>query len=534
MARTPVNLQKLQDWISIYHNPSIGQVLLEGFSQGFKIPFQGIRERRVSKNHSSASQQADLVMKKLMEEVELGRVAGPFNDIPIDNLIVSPIGLVPKSTPGEFRLIFDLSFPHGSSINDGIPQDCATVAYTSFDAVTSMVRHEGQGSHLVKVDIKSAFRLLPIHPQDFCLLGMKANEKFFVDKCLPFGLSVSCALFEKFSSFLEWCLRTAANSDQIIHYLDDFCGCALQQDSAQHMLNVMLQTFMELGVPVAEDKVEGPSTSIRFLGLVVDTVAMQVRIPEDKLSDLKQLVTDTLTRYKKKITLRQLQSLLGKLNFACRAVVPGRAFCRRLIDATMGLKKPHHKVRVTASMVEDLKVWQSFLEHYNGNNIIFEEQWQHNTQLELFTDAAGTIGFGAYFQGHWAFGAWPKTLLATSPDITFKELLPIVVALHLWGSHFSNCKVIFHCDNQAVVHIINKQSTRSKPSMHLVRLLVSVCLSQNILFKAQHIPGCRNNVADALSRFQMDRFRALAPDADPKPTPIPPALWQQLVRKYPD
>ena len=154
------------------------KVLLDGFRYGFRIPYHGSREQRLSKNHGTALKQPDIVWKKLSEEIKLGRVAGPFQDIPIDNLIVSPIGLVPKSSPGEYRLIFDLSYPQGASINAGILREDSSVSYTKFDEVVHMVRQEGKGSFLFKVDIKSAFRLLPIHIQDFALLGMKFQDQF--------------------------------------------------------------------------------------------------------------------------------------------------------------------------------------------------------------------------------------------------------------------------------------------------------------------------------------------------------------------
>ena len=83
----------------------------------------------MSKNHGIALKQPDIVWKKLSEEIKLGRVAGPFQDIPIDNLIVSPIGLVPKSSPGEYRLIFYLSYPQGASINAGILREDSSVSY---------------------------------------------------------------------------------------------------------------------------------------------------------------------------------------------------------------------------------------------------------------------------------------------------------------------------------------------------------------------------------------------------------------------
>lgn len=506
--------------------------MYNGFENGFKIPYEGPRNDRHSKNHGSAFTQPDLINERLQDEIKLGRVAGPFDSPPLENLLISPIGLVPKSTPGQFRLIFDLSYPHGSSVNSGISKVYSSVAYTHFDEITKMVQREGQGSYLFKVDIKSAFRLLPIHPEDFSLLGMEFQEKYYVDKCLPFGLSVSCALFEKFSSFLEWHIKHSTKSDKLIHYLDDFCGCNRQRDVTKTILEQTLNSFDMLGVPVAEDKVEGPSTRIKFLGLEVDTEQMLVQLPIDKLNDLRSCIDEVLKQKSKKITLRSLQSLIGKLNFACRAIVPGRAFCRRLIDATIGATRPFHKIRVTRGMVEDLLVWKSFLDNHNGASMMISEVSE--SHLDLFTDAAGSIGFGAYFDGHWTNGKWPAYLLDVD-NIALKELFPIVLSLFLWGVKFKNQKVVFFCDNSAVVIMINKQSSKDKLCMHLLRMLVSICLEKNVVFKAKHIPGLDNDIADALSRFQHSRFERLAPAfADKERTQIPQKIWLKLLKKLTD
>ena len=529
LAHSPINLPVLAQSLYEYPRKDAADFLWEGFNYGFRIPYTGPRSARFSKNHGSALKQPEIIKNRLDEEIKLGRVAGPFSTPPIDDLIVSPIGLVPKSTPGEFRLIFDLSYPHGASINSGISKEDSSVIYTNFDEVIRMVREEGAGSYLFKVDIKSAFRLIPIHPSDFSLLGMIFQDQYYIDKCLPFGLSVSCAVFERFSTFLEWHVKQESESKQLIHYLDDFCGCSNNRDKAENSLKKTLSCFEALGVPVSDEKVEGPSTNIKFLGLEVDTVEMVVRLPKDKLKDLRESIDWFMEKKQKKVTLCQLQSLIGKLNFACRAISPGRAFCRRLIDATMGVKKPFHSIRVTKSMIDDLCVWQSFLMRHNGVTMMVKNL--NDPYVELFTDASGGIGFGAYFKGHWANGLWPDCVQTSPLDITFKELFPIVMSLFLWGNHFENSKVLFHCDNMAVVSIVNKQSTRDRASMHLVRLLVEVCLCHNIVFKAQHIPGLNNEIADSLSRFQFDRFRKLAPHADKEGTPVPEDTWRKLLGK---
>ena len=151
----------------------------------------------------------------------------------------------------------------------------------------------------------------------------------------------------------------------------------------------------------------------------------------------------------------------------------------------MGLKQPHHRLRITEGMRADLKVWQIFLQTHNGVSIILEDQWFDNKALNMHTDASGEIGIGAIFQTHWISEEWPS-----------------------WVREMA----------------LNKMTCRSKPSMHLVRELVTSCLKNNILVKAWHVPGEKNKIADALSRLQLSAFRARAPSADLHPTLIPPHL----------
>jgi hypothetical protein len=100
---------------------------------------------------------------------------------------------------------------------------------------------------------------------------------------------------------------------------------------------------------------------------------------------------------RKKVTLKDLQSLIGLLNFACSVIVPGRAFLRRLIDLTQGMQKPRHFIRLRQAIKEDLKIWQTFLFSFNGISFFLDETWCNSNKLNLFTDASGSIGFGAIF-----------------------------------------------------------------------------------------------------------------------------------------
>ena len=229
-----------------------------------------------------------------------------------------------------------------------------------------------------------------------------------------------------------------------------------------------------------------------------------------------------------KLTLRELQSLLGSLNFICKAVRPGRAFLRRLFDLTKGVQKPHHCVRISSGARADMLAWKSFLAHFNGSVIFPENIWHSSDNLHLYTDSSAEIGFGAFFGGHWTHGRWPLSVRSMKFSIAFLELFPIVLALRLWGSALRNKRVVLWSDNQAVVAIINRQTSRCPKIMKLVRTLVIRCLGLNIHFKARHVPGLDKGIADALSRFQMSRFRQLAPGADPTFTPLPADLWSNF------
>ncbi len=135
---------------------------------------------------------------------------------------ISPLGLVPKKQPNEFRLIHHLSYPAGQSLNDYIDPELCSVQYTTFDDAVKMVQDLGPNALLGKTDVKSAFRLPRVSPTDFEQLGFKFDNKFYFDKAMPFGCSISCATFEAFGKKLEFAVRRRSKSGSVVRYLDDF------------------------------------------------------------------------------------------------------------------------------------------------------------------------------------------------------------------------------------------------------------------------------------------------------------------------
>ena len=217
LAKSPINIQNLKREL-VGYDPRKGSEILNGFLYGFPLHYTGTRMPRDAKNLKSARTRPEIVGQKIQAEIEAGRVAGPFDQRPLLNLRVSPLGLVPKKEVGSFRLIHHLSYPSGDSVNDFIDPNLCSVEYTSFDAAVHMIQDLGQGCLLGKSDISNAFRLLPISPHEFDQLGFYFEGKFYFDKDMPFGCSIACRTWEVFATFCLWRSRRkhfCRNSDTL-------------------------------------------------------------------------------------------------------------------------------------------------------------------------------------------------------------------------------------------------------------------------------------------------------------------------------
>lgn len=256
-VQTPVRGNILHHFLSGYDEAE-KNFLVNGFTYGFRIPFDGnLPSQNVIRNHPSALANKDEVNKKIIEELKAGRIMGPFRVKP-PNLICSPLALVPKKEPGKFRLIQDLSFPKGTSINDGIDHQFTEIHYDSVDIVVQKVKQCGRNCLMAKTDIENAFRILPIHPLNRHLLGfswaLEDTVEYYMDACLVMGLSISCQLFSRFSAALQWIMET--NHQAIMsHILDDFFFVGPPYtNQCQASLDLFLKLCKDINIPIKSEK----------------------------------------------------------------------------------------------------------------------------------------------------------------------------------------------------------------------------------------------------------------------------------------
>lgn len=254
---------------------------------------------------------------------------------------------------------------------------------------------------------------------------------------------------------------------------------------------------------------------------------MQARLPEDKLTRTRDMLSTWSSR--KTCSLQDLQSLIGTLHFACMVISPGHPFLQHIINLTRRVPETRLFIHLNHEFRLDISMWQIFLNYWNGVSLFLPPFTEFSPQIRLYTDAAGSIGYGAFFQNKWFQGTWaPQHHLhpATGISLTWQELYPIYLACKLWAPHWANRRICFHCDNQAAVVVLSTKSSKVPCIMTLVRLITLQTLRFNFTFTAKHVPGIDNSIADSLSCFQMSRFRLPAPDALPSPCPIPHFLTQ--------
>ena len=499
-------------------SPELRDFLILGFSTGFRIGFMGSSSLGRDKNNLSASRFSSDVSAAILKELQRGHTVGPFSALPFASFHCSPLGAVPKKD-NTVRIILDLSSPSGESINDGIPHEFFTVKYSSFDEAASLVRDMGKGSFMAKIDIKHAFRLCPVHPDDWPLLGYKWLGKYFFDIRLPFGSRSSPFIFNAFADALTWILVTKFGITSLIHYLDDFFVCAVTREECQRKVNIILWVFKLLGVPVAEDKLEGPTRRLVFLGIEIDSVAMTVQLPIDKVQLLHCETQRWMNR--RKCTKVELLSLIGSLSFACKVIKPGRIFLRRLIDLSTRVLKLHHHLDISSSVRSDFLMWLNLLAHWNGVSLI-QNMPESSEEMMLFTDASFK-GLGAYFDGKWFSSPWVSDV--SSYHIGVLELFAVYVAIVSWDDSLRNRHILIFSDNEAIVNVWKTGSSKDERIMKLVRLMFFHCVQFNISIVLKHVSGSHNLYADLLSRLQVSRFLVRCPNASVRPSHIPSSVW---------
>lgn len=499
--------------------------MMNGIKNGIDIEYTGDRSvNRRCVNLPISNVDEPKVNDQIEEDVRAGIKAGPFDHPPFPTFSCSPIGAVPKKRSTKIRVIHHLSHPRGGdSINAHTRDEYQPLG--SFDAATDYVRQLGAGCYLVKIDVKSAYKLVRVRKEDQPLLGFKWRNRYYYERCLPFGLKSSCRLWELYATALDHIFGRSGGIEWRVHYIDDFLFVAQTREAAQTNLDRALSLCTKLGVPIAHDKTEGPSTCLTFLGIELDTVKMEARLSQDKLTDLRSLLHEWVTKRTASIT--ELSSLEGQLQWCTNVVRPGRSFIDRIRSFKSARKQSGEGPHVLIAEVRrDIAWWSEFVSEWNGVSLFYELEWTQAEKLHLETDAC-EAGWGCRYGNRWIKGAWTQDVIESAwqtnkhgdntRSMPFLEMLAVVYAASVWGHQWAGKRIVFHVDCVPVVESINSRRSKSTRMHGPIRSLSLSACRYGFDFKCRWIKGTSNVAADALSRDDMNAFRQHVPTSSPHP-----------------
>ena len=492
--------------------------VLSGFSEGFRL---GLKEQVNLKSKNRLVPASLPLMEKVNDEVKKNRIIGPFREPPFKTLHISPLHVIPKPGSTKKRMIFNLSFPNGFSVNDNIAENCKRVQYCSIsDVAQYLLQHfASEPAWMAKVDLEDAYRIVPISQLDWKYLGICVSGKYYVDRMLPMGAASSCKIFQRVSDSLkEMFYKRIGKGAMVFNYLDDFLFIAESHENCEKALRQFELLCEDIGVPIASHKTVRPCTAITFLGLGIDAKNLTLFIPKEKIAKTEEKLNKFLSLDRPRV--KEWQSIAGTLSHLSQVVSSGRIYLSSIYERLTGIlsQKQHVRRSITTETRNDIEVWLYLLQVAPGRQFkVFNQET--GTRSPLITDASTSVGFGAVWGEQWFYGRWPEN---KSANIAVLELYPIFLALSL--STVKDTAISVQTDNKALVSVLNNLYSKDVGLRTLMRPIVRMCMCRNIRLIASHIPGKDNTGPDLLSRGEILKFRQRFPHMAQDPVKINPSL----------
>ena len=278
----------LETKLKYFHDPRVIQFL----RFGFPIDHDGSQVTINSVNHKDADPEFHSdILAYLNTEIREGAVLGPLRNIPFKGPVaISPLNSVPKKDSSKRRVILDLLFPRGKSVNDGIKADSYLgivdkLVFPSIDHLVRIILNKKGLVLLFKRDLSRAYRQLFVDFKDIHLLGYSFQGYFYFDLCMPMGLRSAarcCQMVTDAINFIYF-----QEGYEAVNYINNFGGVDTEE-RAWEAFYKLGNIISEIGLQEAADKCSPPSTIMVFLGLEVNTVNRTIRIPEDKFTEIKR------------------------------------------------------------------------------------------------------------------------------------------------------------------------------------------------------------------------------------------------------
>ena len=179
--------------------------------------------------------------------------------------------------------------------------------------------------YLAVVDLKRAYRHFPVCPADWPLLVMCSEGQYVVDRALPFGARMGSFVMQRVAEFIVRALQAPHM------YLDDVLVITKGKDKATRDYYTTLNFIKDLGLALADSKLQPPARQVKWLGIVFNMEQNEISIHTDKLSSISQCLAHASRQHS--LSIKRMQRVVGVVNHLAKAVAPARLFIGRILAA---------------------------------------------------------------------------------------------------------------------------------------------------------------------------------------------------------
>lgn len=500
-----LNLKNWEHELLTYHDREICHFLHYGWPVGYHLARP---PTSVGENHASARAHGQHVQYYIETELSHDAIVGPFKTPPFTPWTrLSPLMTRPKRDSDKRRVIVDMSFPNGEAVNDGI-RICSiygrdtTYTLPSVQDLAALIQQAPSQAWIWKADLARAYRQLRVDPIDTPLLGFGVESDTYIDLCPSFGCRSSSGACQRLSAAVVYIM--AKKGFSLLAFLDDFAGCEQSKEAADNAFQAFLELAANLGLQLAREKCQAPSSKMQWLGYDINTEKMSIAIPSDRLQQVLQECKSWME--KKRASRSSIQSLIGKLVHLANCVRHARKFTARILETLRNMNNSNRDwTAIGHEFKSDVKWFLAYSEQANGVSLITPVK--DIVYLECDSSLEGGGGNSSRNFYKWKY---PREHRDKYPSIHRLEAINLVVAFRTLcpKSGLAGKCVVIATDNLASHYALTSGRTRDPILGSCARELWLAGARGDHDIEIIHKEGTKIPLADALSRFYSDPLKA--------------------------
>ena len=529
----------MEHWLRLHPNRQYVKYIVDGIKLGVKMGYKGPRGLvRFAHQKLLEVDREQHWLDNYMKEVQDRRMIDldPTKPLPAPldkGFITNSVRVIPKNPYSKkWRLIDNLSCKGGGvCINGDIDKHDFKLKFPTWDRACEMIRRVGRGCRLICRDARTAYKFVDLHPSCWSLQGLRVLLRSGVTvmgacPVATFGGTCFPGIYERFSSAIHWISKYMLGIELYLHLLDDHLmvttttGEAAKREE-QEIVTKWEALCKDLGYLINYEKSE-QGTSVKYLGIIIDTVAMVAKLPKVKLDRYLSHLKDFVHRTTQKVSVYELARITGQLCHASCVFPAGRTFLRRMYNLLAKYrlvpkrKRKYIKVKLSnpsephLNAIKDMKFWLDYLPLHNGVGFITDMSVTADNDIGLghssfksSGDAGGVLGAVVYAPPgasctRWYHRKWTTEELQL--NIATRELICCLWAVWLFGEEWSGKRVRLYCDNEGVCNAAKKWFCRNHELMKVFRQIQVLAFKFQCKIEISWVPGEANILADALSR----------------------------------